>query len=207
MFIDRKDAGKKLAKALEKYRDQNAIVLAIPRGGVEIGAEVAEHLNAYFSIIVSRKLPLPYNPEAGFGAVAEDGSNFIFGDTDRFLPKSSVDEIVEEQKQVVKRRIKTLRNNEPLPDISDRTVILVDDGIAMGSTMRVSITMCKNEKADKIIVGVPVTSDRVKQEIEQLVDEIIVLETPPNFRAVAQVYQNWHDVTDEEVIDILTRKK
>lgn len=207
MFLDRNDAGKKLAKALKKYKDENVIVLAIPRGGVEIGFEVAEYLHAEFSIIVSRKLPLPHNPEAGFGAVAEDGSTFIFNDAGRWLSESEIEGIVAEQRQVVKRRIRDLRNNEPFPNIVHRTIILVDDGIAMGSTMRVSISMCKNEKASKIVVAVPVTSRQVKQEMEQLADELTVLETPRNFRAVAQVYQNWHDVTDEEVIQILSRPK
>lgn len=207
MFLDRNDAGKKLAKALKKYKDENVIVLAIPRGGVEIGFEVAQYLHAEFSIIVSRKLPLPHNPEAGFGAVAEDGSTFIFNDAGRWLSESEIQGIVAEQRQVVKRRIRDLRNNEPFPNIADRTIILVDDGIAMGSTLRVSISMCKNKKASKIVVAVPVTSHQVKQEMEQLADEVTVLETPSDFRAVAQVYQNWHDVTDEEVIQIMNRTK
>ncbi len=98
MFVDRKDAGERLAGALEKYKDKNVLVLAIPRGGVEVEYEIAEHLNADFSIIVSRKFPFPDNPEAGFGAVAEDGSTFIFSDTERWLPKYAINEIVEEQR-------------------------------------------------------------------------------------------------------------
>jgi len=206
MFVDRKDAGEKLAKVLDKYRDDDAIVLAIPRGGVEVGCRVAEHLKADFSIIVSRKLPFPDNPEAGFGAVAEDGSLFVFGGAERLLPESVIEDIVREQKQVVKERIAILRSNKPFPDIGGRTVILVDDGIAMGSTMRASIMMCSNKGAGEIVVAVPVTGAQVEREISGLADEVVVLETPPNFRAVAQVYENWHDVSDFEVIDILNRQ-
>lgn len=205
MFIDRKDAGEKLARSLEKYKDQHVIVLAIPRGGVEVGFEVATYLNAEFSNIVARKLPFPDNPEAGFGAVAEDGSIFIFRDASQWMPEYVIEEIVERQKEVVKERIEVLRKNKPLPDIKDRTVILVDDGIAMGSTMRASVRMCRNAQAGKIVVAVPVTGQHVKEEISELADEIIVLETPPNFMAVAQVYKNWHDVSDQEVINIMEK--
>ena len=205
MFFDRNEAGIKLAIALEKYKDQNALVLAIPRGGVPVGYEVAKFLNADFSIIVSRKLPFPDNPEAGFGAVAEDGSIVILEGTKNWLEQSEIDEIIEKQKQVVYERMTALRKNKLLPDITNRTVILVDDGIAMGSTMTAAIMMCRNEKAGKVVVAVPVTGARVKQEMADLADEFIVLETPPNFRAVAQVYENWHDVSDQEVINILNK--
>ncbi len=102
---------------------------------------------------------------------------------------------------MVKERIEVLRKNKPLLDISNRTVFLVDDGIAMGSTMRASIMMCRNKQAGKIVVAVPVSGERVKEEMAELVDEFIVLETPSNFSAVAQVYENWHDVSDQEVIN------
>jgi len=203
MFFDRNEAGIKLAIALEKYKDQNVLVLAIPRGGVPVGYEVAKFLNADFSVIVSRKLPFPDNPEAGFGAIAEDGSIVILEGTKNWLEQSEIDKIIEQQKQVVYERMTTLRKNKLLPDITNRTVILVDDGIAMGSTMTAAIMMCRNEQAGKVVVAVPVTGERVKQEMADLADEFIVLETPPNFKAVAQVYENWHDLSDQEVINIL----
>jgi len=99
MFVDRREAGERLAKALEKYRNQEALVLAIPRGGVEVGYEVARYLNSNFSIIVSRKLPLPEDPEAGFGAIAEDGSIFIFEEVALQIPAKLIDRIIEEQKE------------------------------------------------------------------------------------------------------------
>jgi predicted phosphoribosyltransferase len=207
MFEDRKDAGRKLAKALEKYKNKGVLVLAIPRGGVEVGYQIAKYLNADFSILISRKLPFPYNPESGFGAIAEDGSTFIFEDAERWLSKQTIAEVVKEQKQEIKRRIAVLRKNKPLPEITDRIVILVDDGIAMGSTMRASIMFCKNKGAGKIIVAAPVSGEDTAKEIEKMVDEIIVLEKPQFFQAVAQVYRNWYDVSDEEVLEIVERWK
>jgi len=205
MFEDRKDAGEKLAKALKKYKDKNTLVLAIPRGGVEVGYQVAKYLNASFSILVTRKLPYPDNPETGFGAIAEDGSTFIYRNAVRLLPEGMIDEIIREQKQEIRRRVAVLRKSRPLPALVNRTVILVDDGIAMGSTMRASIILCKNKGAGKIVVAVPVAGERSVAEIGEMVDEIVVLEEPTFFRAVAQVYRHWHDVSDREVIEILKR--
>lgn len=203
MFEDRADAGQQLAQALEQYRGEGVLVLAIPRGGVEIGYEVAKHLEADFSLLITRKLPYPHNPEAGFGAIAEDGSTYRFERASGFLKEETIQQIMAEQREEIERRIEVLRKGRPRPDISGRTVILVDDGIAMGSTMRASIQMCKHQDAGRIIVGVPVAGPSVAREIEKLVDELVVLEKPPNFRAVAQVYRNWYDVPDREVLALM----
>jgi predicted phosphoribosyltransferase len=206
MFADRKEAGKRLAEKLEKYRKrENVLVLAIPRGGVQVGYQVAKYLNADFSILISRKLPYPYNPEAGFGAIAEDGSTFLFPHAEFELPGETINEILISQQDEIKRRIETLRKGKPLPAMEGKTVILVDDGIAMGSTMRASIKCCRNQGAGRIVVGTPVAGERGRMEIGQLVDEIVVVEEPINFRAVAQVYQNWYDVPDEEVLEIMKK--
>jgi putative phosphoribosyl transferase len=207
LFEDRKDAGKKLAKELARYKGKSVLVLGIPRGGVEVAYEVAKYLDAELSILISRKLPLPFNPEAGFGAIAEDGSTLIQKDTHSWLSREEVEEIIREQKLEVDRRIKVLRKAKPLPRIKGRTVILVDDGLAMGSTMKVSINLCKNKEAGKIIVAVPVSGESTAREIGDMVDEIVVLEMPPFFQAVAQVYTNWRDIQDSEVIEILERWK
>jgi putative phosphoribosyl transferase len=207
MFEDRKDAGKKLAKRLAKYKGKNVLVLGIPRGGVEVAYEVAKYLNAELSILVSRKLPLPLNPEAGFGAITEDGSTLIQDNAYSWLSRDEIEKVIREQEQEVDRRIRVLRNAEPLPKIKGRTVILVDDGLAMGSTMKASISLCKNKGAGKIIVAAPVSGNSLAREIGDIVDEIVVLEMPPYFKAVAQVYANWHDVQDSEVIEILQRWK
>lgn len=205
MFIDRKDAGQKLAKALEKYKDKNVLVLAIPRGGVEVAYEVAKYLNADLNLLISRKLPFPDNPEAGFGAIAEDGSTFIFDNVYTWLTEDQIKIIESEQINEIKRRIEVLRSGFLLPNINNRTVILVDDGLATGSTMRVAIALCKNNKVSKIMVAVPVSEEKVALEINELVDETIVLEKPSFFQSVSQVYINWHDATDREVIEILNK--
>lgn len=207
MFADRRDAGRKLAMALKKYRDHNVLVLAIPRGGVEVGYQVAQYLNADFSILVSRKLPFPDNPEAGFGAIAEDGSVFIAADAALWLPGEQIEHIGKDQIKEINRRIEVLRKGEPLPEIAGRTVILVDDGLAMGSTMRAAIMLCRKKMAGRIVVAVPVAGKRVADEFSQIADEIVVLEMPRNFMAVAQVYENWYDVSDAEVLDIMQRRR
>ncbi|AKB48229.1 phosphoribosyltransferase [Methanosarcina sp. Kolksee] len=203
MFKNRKDAGEKLAKALEKYRIENPIILAIPRGGVEVGLQVAAKLNTDFSLIISRKLPFPDNPEAGFGAVAENGSTFILENAHNWLSGETIERIKQEQIAEIERRIKALRGGNSLSELEGRTVILIDDGIAMGSTMRAAIELCKNRKARKIVVAVPVAGVEVAEELQKIVDELVVLEIPAYFRAVAQAYERWYDVSDEEVLDLL----
>jgi putative phosphoribosyl transferase len=207
MFRDRTDAGIQLAKALEKYRDLDVIVLAIPRGGVEIGYQVAKSLGTLFSLIISRKLPFPDEPEAGFGAVSEDGSSWLIPRVEAWLPRESIEEIISCQVAETKRRVEVLRAGQDLPDISGQTVILVDDGIAMGSTMRASVACCRNLGARKVVVAAPVTGPDTAREIEKIADEVVILEKPYNFRAVAQVYENWYDVTDEEVLEIMGKEK
>ncbi|MEE9455777.1 MAG: phosphoribosyltransferase family protein [bacterium] len=205
MFEYRKDAGERLARALEKYKGEDVLVLAIPRGGVEVAYEVAKYLGVDYSLLVARKLPYPHNPETGFGAVAEDGSIFIFERAAVWLGRKRIEKITKEQLREIIRRIDVLRKGKPLPEISGRTVVLVDDGLAMGSTMRAAIMLCKNKKAAKIVVAVPVAGREVANEIAAIVDELVVLEVPPFFQAVAQVYRNWYDVGDEEVLEIMAR--
>ena len=205
MFRDRKDAGEQLAEVLNTYKGRNPLVLAIPRGGVAVGYQVAEHLQSDFSIIVVRKLPLPYNPEAGFGAIAEDGSTYFDNRAMKSLHPKTVEQIIKEQKLEIRRRIAVLRKGAPLQVMTDRTVILVDDGIAMGSTMRAAVMLCKNNKASKIIVAAPVAATSSANEFERLVEKVVILEKPLFFHAVAQVYEYWYDMSDEEVIHILQK--
>lgn len=205
MIKDRKDAGQKLALALQKYKIDNALVLAIPRGGVEVGYEIAKAFNYDFSLIICRKLPYPYNTESGFGAIAEDGSIYINERASYDLSEYEIRRIIFEQSKEIQRRIDKLRNSKPLPEINGRTVILVDDGIAMGSTMHVAVELCKKQKAKKIIIAVPVASSSSIEKFSKMVNEIVVLESPYNFYAVAQVYENWYDVSDEEVLDIMKK--
>ncbi|MBD3427104.1 MAG: phosphoribosyltransferase [Candidatus Omnitrophica bacterium] len=205
MFRDRKHAGEKLAAALEKYSATEALVLAIPRGGVEVGYEVAKRLDLEFSVLVTRKLPFPDQPEAGFGAVAEDGSVYVYEEALKWLDADTVEEVTQYQRKEVNRRVELFRGGLPLPRISSRHVILVDDGIAMGSTVNASIMLLKNKKAGWITVAAPVTGPETAKRMERIADEVVVLDKPASFRAVAEAYQNWYDVSDGEVMEILDK--
>jgi predicted phosphoribosyltransferase len=202
MFRNRKEAGQQLAVKLKPFAGRDSVVLAIPRGGVPVGVEVAKKLEAEVSMVITRKLPFPYNPEAGFGAIAEDGSNVIMRGASHNLSKAMIETIIRNQQEEIDRRIKVLRGGRPLPNIADRTVILVDDGIAMGSTMRASIKLCVNQGAEQIIVAAPVASPEMAHALEQKesVSDVVILLKPRFFRAVAQVYENWYDVPDHEVL-------
>ncbi len=205
MFEDRKDAGQRLARALKEYKDKNVLVLGIPRGGVEVGYYVASALHADFSMVISRKLPLPDDPEAGFGAIAEDGSTFLIERAAGWVAEEEIETIKEAQRREIARRIRILRKGRPLPDLKGRTVILVDDGIAMGATMRVAIMLCRGKKAKEVMVAVPVASPDIADEMREITNRFIALETPAFFRAVAQVYRHWQDVPDAEVLAIMDR--
>jgi len=203
MFRDRRDAGRRLGQALQHYAETNPLVLAIPKGGIEVGLEVARALDAGFSIAVARKLPFPDYPEAGFGAVAEDGTTVLASDAEQHVVRAEIARIAAEQKEEIARRIRILRKGEPLPPIKGRTVILVDDGIATGATMRAALLMCRNRGADRLVAGAPVSSLTFEQTVKGEVDEVIILEEPAVFRAVAQVYENWYDVDDDEARRLL----
>ncbi len=202
-FKDRAHAGRLLAGKLRAYSFENPLVLAIPRGGVEVGLQVANELNCDFDLIVVRKLPFPDNPESGFGAIAEDGSTFMLEGAARSVPEKQRQRICREQEEEIQNRVRVLRKGRSLPPLAGRSVILIDDGIAMGSTMRASIALCRSRNAGRIIVAAPVSSPRTQQEFLTLADEVIILTTPPFFQAVAQVYENWYDVSDEQVLDLL----
>ncbi|WP_292655623.1 phosphoribosyltransferase [Nitratifractor sp.] len=206
MFQDRKDAGERLARALESYRGTpGLLVLAIPRGGTEIGYEIARYLEADFDLLICRKLPYPFNPESGFGAIAEDGTIYINPRASIPLNEAEVLEIIRQQQEEIRRRIQVLRGGRPLPPLEGRTVILTDDGIAMGSTMHAAVEMCRKAGAARIVVAVPVAGPYAVAEFSRLADDLVVLESPPDFHAVAQVYRNWYDVSDEEVLAIMER--
>lgn len=204
MFINRKDAAEQLAVALDKYSNQDVIVLGIPRGGVETAYYVAKHLNAELALLVARKLGFPGNPELAFGAIAEDGS--VYFTPYRYnLSQNEIDEVVAEQQQEVKRRIQSLRKGLPLPDLRNRIVIIADDGIATGATIFASIKMCRNRKAAKVIVAAPVSSPEKKRELEEVADEVLILETPVYYQAVSQVYDDFYNLTDQQALEFIDR--
>lgn len=203
MFKNRNEAGNKLVEKLKQYQDKEALVLAIPNGGVEIGCLVANALNAEFSMAISVKLPYPDDPSTSFGSVSEDGSTFIYPHAYRWFSDEKINEIVSSQKQEIQRRISVLRRGHPLPRIKNRTVIIIDEGITRGATMRSIINMCRKSHAKEIIVGVPVCSREIVDLISPQVDKMIVLEKPLTFRKVSQVYQEWDALEESDVQDTI----
>jgi len=204
MFRDRKDAGEQLARALQKYANRDdVIVLAIPRGGVEVGLEVAKALHSDFDLLICRKLAYPFNPESGFGAICEDGTLFINQQALQGVTQKDLYNAIEEQSKEIAHRIQTLRGGRALKDIKDKIAILVDDGIAMGSTMTAAIQMLRKLGPKKIVVAVPTASPQAVQYFGQIADEVVALYTPFPFYAVADAYKRWYDVSDEEVLRLL----
>ena len=201
MFYDRADAGSKLGDALKAYKGKGVIVLAIPRGGVEVGYYAAKKLKADFNLLIVRKLPLPSNPEAGFGAIAEDGSTHIQKDAKYWVSESDAKRIKAEQRVIIKEHQKL--RVKPLPSLKGKTVILVDDGIAMGSTIIAGVKAVRKLGAKKVVVASPVSGKNVNVGA----DELVVLETPDEFYGVAQVYYQWHDCTNEEVLKLVKHYK
>ncbi len=203
IFSDRREAGSELGKLLEPdYKDKNALILTIPRGGVVVGYEVAKILHAELSVVITKKLPHPLQEELAIGAVAEDGSLFVTSYAGS-IDSETFRHIIATQKKEIDSRIRRFRKGKPLPEMANRIVIIVDDGIATGSTIVPAIKLCKARKAAKVIVAAPVSGVRYAKEIDELADEVIVLEQPDDFYAVGQVYQDFHHLSDKEVTDTL----
>lgn len=205
-FYNRKEAGEKLAaKVYEKYPElhdgASAKILALPRGGVPIGFEISKELNLPLGVIVTHKLSAPGNEEFAIGAIAEDGSFFLDPHFKEDVPKTFLDGEIEKQLAEIKRRIKVYRGDESI-NLSKQTVILVDDGIATGHTMKAAILLAKKAKAKKIIVAVPVLPPEILPEIKKM-SEIVYLETPSPFLAIGRFYLNFEQLTDQEVINYL----
>jgi putative phosphoribosyl transferase len=200
MFINRKDAARKLAHALNKYSNHNVVVLGIPRGGVEIAYYVAQQLNAEFFMIITRKLGHPENPEAAFGAIAEDGSVYLSEETAEFVTEEDMNTIIDLERKEIQRRIKILRKGKPLPDLKGKIVIIVDDGIATGATAFTAIMLCKKKLPGKIVIGAPIATRRIEYELRKMVDDVIILTKPNIFSAVSQGYHDFRNLSDEETI-------
>lgn len=202
MFYDRKEAAMQLAEALKKYKDKNAVVFGIPRGGAVTAYYVALYLNAEFSLLVSRKLGHPQNPEYAVGAIAEDGTIHLNKYALEEATQEDVDEVVSQQKKEIERRINILRKGQPLPEMKNKIVIIVDDGIATGATIFAAIKMCKKKEAAKIIVAAPVSGPGIMKDLKSEADEVIILETPDFYHAVSQAYENFEQITDEEALGL-----
>jgi putative phosphoribosyl transferase len=203
IFVDRAHAGIELGKLLEPlYADKNPLILAIPRGGVVVGYEVARVLGAELSVVITKKLPHPLQDELAIGACAEDGSVFLTSLAKDVDPET-VQDIVRVQKKEIESRIQRFRRGRPLPTIKNRFTILVDDGIATGSTIVPAIKLCKSRQAARVVVAAPVSGERYVSEINTQADEVIIVEKPAAFYAVGQVYEDFHHLSDEEVTDLL----
>lgn len=208
MFKDRNEAGRKLGQAISKkgYKAK-PVVLAIPRGGVVVGYQVAQELGCPLDIIVPRKIGAPHDPEYAIGAVAQDGSMVLDQKVVQSLGISS--SYLEEEKkreiQEIERRMRMYRKNLAEPQIEGKTAIIVDDGIATGSTIKAAIISVKKKNPALLVVAVPVSSPDSVAEIKPLVDDMVVLATPSYFAAVGQFYQDFGQTSDEEVIGLLQK--
>lgn len=200
MFRNRKAAGLQLADALQDYKKDNPVILAIPRGGVEVAYYVALELKCDFSVIISRKLGFPDHPEAAFGALAEDGSLYFNPQAQGYLTRAIIESVIKKTEKEIDRRVTLYRKDQPLPPLENRTVILVDDGIATGSTLFAAIELCKKQKAGKIVVAAPVSSRSMLRQLADIVDDVVILETPELFYAVSLGYKELSNLTDDEVI-------
>lgn len=204
-FQDRKEAGRRLGKILKKYKFESPIILAIPRGGVVVGFEVAKLLKAPLDVIIARKVGVPTQPELGMGAVAEGGVKILDKDLIEQIriPRGSVNEVIAKERAEIKRRRSLYRGNKPITNIENRVVILVDDGLATGVSARAAIESIKKLRPKKIIFAAPVCAKESEQNLRHLVDELFCILIPPGFDSVGRWYQNFDQVTDEEVKELL----
>lgn len=204
-YRDRADAGHQLAQALAQYKDSDTVVLAIPRGGVPVAAEVARSLGAQLDVIVARKLGAPFEPELALGAVTSDGTLFLNHDVIRDLgiTDEMLNAIIAREREVARQREERFRGSRPPAPVEGRTVILVDDGLATGATMRAAAQSVRKRHPQRLVVAVPVGSKEACQALRQDADEVVCLMTPEPFWAVGLYYADFSPVEDEEVIAIL----
>ncbi len=206
MFKDRIDAGTQLAEKLLAFKSQNVVVLAIPRGGLPLGAIVAKALNAPLDVALTKKIGHPNNKEYAIGAVSLE--NIILSDAIGVTKGYIEEETTRLRKKLKERHNQYYKNNEP-QNIKDKTVIIIDDGIATGNTILVTIELVKMQNPNKIVVAIPVAPPSTFRKLEDApeVDEVICLETPFNFHAVGQFYEEFNQVSDQEAIRLLEESK
>jgi len=205
-FLDRTEAGRALAGVLTRYRaSPKAVVLALPRGGVPVGYEVASALDLPLDVLVVRKLGMPSQPELAMGAVASGGAVVLNDDVLRYLPRGSdaVEQVKARELQELARREESYRGDRPALQMSGRTAILVDDGLATGATMEAAVRALRNLDVERIVVAVPVASIEARERIAAVADEVVCLQTPPFFSAVGQWYERFDQTEDEEVRELL----
>jgi predicted phosphoribosyltransferase len=206
VFKDRKEAGTLLAQQLLEYKETDSIVFALPSGGVPVATEIVKALGLPLDLIIVRKVQIPYNPEAGFGAVSPDKKVLLNEHLLRSLSLSEkdVERQIQKTRDIIKKRDSLFRKGVPFPSIKDRVAIIVDDGLASGYTMLSAIDFVKRHEPQKIVVAVPTGSKGTVEIILPEVDELVCLNIRSGYTfAVANAYENWYDLADDEVISLL----
>jgi putative phosphoribosyl transferase len=205
-FVDRSDAGRQLAEALAGYRDSSdLLVLALPRGGVPVAAEVARSLDAPLDLMMVRKLGVPWHRELAMGAVATGGVRVLNDEVVSGLgiKPEELDAVTLAERRELQRRQQAYRGDRPQPEIEGRTVIIVDDGLATGSTMRAAITAVKEQGPNRVVVAVPVAPPETCEDLEAEVDDLVCLQSPDQFMAIGLWYESFPPVSDDEVRALL----
>jgi putative phosphoribosyl transferase len=210
IYRDRSDAGKKLATKLSAYKDRDdVLVLALPRGGVPVAFEVAQALDAPLDVFLVRKLGVPGHEELAMGAIATGGVRVLNEEVVDYLqiPDRVIDSIAATELKELKRRAVAYRGNRREPEVKGKTVILIDDGLATGSTIRAAAQALRQQQPARIVVAVPVSAPQTCDEYQIGVDEIICAATPEPFWGVGLWYHDFSQTTDEEVRDLLERAR
>jgi len=209
IFGDRREAGRQLAKALIRrdYKDQDTLVLGIPRGGLVVADEVAKTLSATLDVIIARKLRAPYHPELGIGAVVNGDHITINEDLSRAVGATQeyIKREIAYQKEEIERQLRFYRGDRLAPEISGKTVIVVDDGIATGYTFRATLENLRQCHPDRLVAAAPVAALDSAEMLKAFADEVVCLHIPVFFSAVGAWYQNFDQVSDEEAARILHR--
>ena len=195
-----------MAAELSEYNDQSVVVLAIPNGGVPVALEVASALKVDLDLVISRKIPMPLNPEAGFGAIADDGTIILNEEVVKRigLTRQQIDYEASRGRVEVKQRSMLYRGDRPLVRVSGRTVIIIDDGLASGFTMMAAVESVRHRRPKEVIVAVPVASAMAVKQVEKVADRVVTCTTEfvPKFY-VSDFYSYWYDLSDDEVIRYL----
>jgi putative phosphoribosyl transferase len=207
-FRDRREAGQRLAAKLSTYANRSdVLVIGLPRGGVPVAAEVAKALHAPMDICLVRKLGVPSHKELAMGAIASGGVRVLNYDVLSWLKLSSktIDEVAARELRELQRRDRAYRGDRLPPEVSDRTIILVDDGLATGSTMKAAIAVLKEQHPQRLVVAVPVAAPDICQEMRGIVDEVVCIMTPDPLYAIGFWYENFAQTTDAEVCQLLQK--
>lgn len=206
-FRDRTDAGRQLAHRLAEYGSRSdVLVLALPRGGVPVAAEVARHLGAPLDLFLVRKLGVPGHPELAMGALAEGGVRVISESVVRDLgiPASAIEQVAVRERLELERRDRQYRGARKPPTVRDRVVIVIDDGLATGATMEAAVLALRQLEPSRIVAAAPVGAPETCERLQHAADEVVCLQRPPSFSAVGMWYDDFSQTTDEEVRDLLS---